>query len=134
MLDVSFVLVMMFLLLSTLAKITSETAAEQVKTAPVPVASPDMDEETARNAGLTDLEGPVIAIDQSGHYFIDQSEVSFGELRAYLKKARPPIVDIRPDVNATIGRLTDLLACCHKHGLTPSIGYRVTEREEDGAR
>ena len=125
MLDVSFVLVMMFLLLSTLAKTTSESAAEQSRTAPVPVASPDMDEETARNVGMTNVDGPVITIDDSGHYFIDHRQVSFGELNSHLMTTRPPIVDIRPDINASIGRLTQLLACCHKHGLTPSIGYHV---------
>lgn len=130
MLDVSFVLVMMFLLLSTLAKTTSESAAEQARTAPVPVASPDMDEETARHVGMTDMDSQVITIDHSGDYYIDQRRVSFEKLSSYLVTTRPPIVDIRPDVNASIGRLTRLLACCHKHGLTPSIGYHVAAESE----
>ena len=127
MLDVSFVLVMMFLLLSTLARTTSQDASERSRTSPVPISAPDMDRDTADGVGLTDVEGPIITIDQDGAYTIDGRTASLEQVRSHLEATRPPIVDIRPDVRAAVGRLTELLSLCHGYGLTPSIGYTVAE-------
>ncbi|MGJ3242184.1 MAG: ExbD/TolR family protein [Opitutales bacterium] len=111
--EVAFVLMFLFLILSTLASITTSEARER--------SLPDLNlaelEEPGQDRGQTSLESLIISVGADGAVYLDDQPLSAGDLVAELENRRPPRVEVRGDVEATYGDVLQVFRACHAAGV-----------------
>ena len=112
-LDIAFVLVFMFLLLSTLAS-TTQQEAEERSLPPLKLAEM---EDHAESAGMTQAKVVTISVQDGPAFFLDDEEISLSKLREYLIRRHPPEVEIRGDVRVPYGAITEILKICRENGI-----------------
>lgn len=113
MLDLTFVLVFMFLLLSTLANTTQQEAKE--KSLP-PINLTEMDR-SDESTGSTQIKSMVITVAPGPKFFIDDSEVPMPELQSQIVKRNPPEVELRGDNAVPYGEIAKVLKFCTEAGI-----------------
>jgi len=112
-LDIAFVLVFMFLLLSTLASTTQQEAKE--RSLP-PLKLAEMQDQ-AGAVGMTQAKVATISVQDGPAFFLDDEEMSLSDLREALILRHPPEVEIRGDIRVPYGDITEILKICQKNGI-----------------
>ena len=114
-LDIAFVLVFMFLLLSTLAS-TTQQEAEERSLPPLKLA--EMEDQQEDVSGQTDSKSATVSVQPGPVFFLDDEAVSLEELRETLAQRRPPELEIRGDVRVPYGTITEVLKICRENGIS----------------
>ena len=123
-LDIAFVLVFMFLILSTLAVTTQKEAEE--KTLP-PLQLTDMEPDGAE--GGTREQSVIISIQEGPTFYLDETPLALSDLEKRLAALRPPRVEIRGDVHIPYGAVTEILRICQENGIdNVALTYKAQAR------
>jgi biopolymer transport protein ExbD len=114
MVDLAFVLVFLFVLVSTLAKTTSDEARERILP---PVNLSEIDKDAGGETGLSELKTVVVTLTQQGEHFIDAQPVSADLLKERLGSMKSPCVEIRADENVRYGDVMSIMRVCRGIGI-----------------
>ena len=111
--DITFILVFMFLLLSTLANTTQQEAKER-SLPPINLTEMGNPE---NQSGSTQVKAMVITVAPGPKFFVDSSELPLSQLQAQLVKRNPPEVELRGDNAVPYGELAKVLKICTEAGI-----------------
>jgi biopolymer transport protein ExbD len=114
MVDLAFVLVFLFVLVSTLAKTTSEEARERILP---PVKLSEIDNDTGGEAGLSEIKTVVVTLTAQGQHYLDSQPIAEDMLKQRLSAMRSPCVEIRADQSVTYGAVMAIMRLCRATGI-----------------
>lgn len=124
-LDIAFVLVFMFLLLSTLAS-TTQQEAEERSLPPLKLA----EMKNQMNADdINQIKSATVSVKTGPVYYLDEEELALDQLGIVLASRRPPEVEIRGDVTVPYGAIAEVLRICRENGITSvALTYKSSAR------
>jgi biopolymer transport protein ExbD len=121
-LDVTFVLLFQFLLISTLANTTSREAIE--RTLPS-IHLPGIKSATPESGGLTKSRSVVVSVREGPEFFLESKRMTVDELSKSLKEMKPPELEIRGDARVFYGAISQVLEVAQVNGIANvALTYR----------
>ena len=126
-LDVILVVLLLFILLSSLATVAEQESKE--KSLP-PIDLATMQDSKNEAAGLSSHKPLVISVAAGPVFHLDAKPVEFNEIQNYLQTSRPGEVEIRGDVHVPYGEITRILKICRETGNSRiSLTYKATDKK-----
>jgi biopolymer transport protein ExbD len=121
-LDVTFVLLFQFLLISTLANTTSREAIE--RTLPS-IQLPGIKSAPPESEGLTKSKSVVVSVREGPEFFLESKKMTVDELSKSLKEMKPPELEIRGDSRVFYGAISQVLEVAQANGIANvALTYR----------
>jgi biopolymer transport protein ExbD len=114
MVDLAFVLVFLFVLVSTLAKTTSEEARERILP---PVNLSEIESDTSSESGLSEIKTVVVTLTEQDQCYLDSQQIDADQLKERLSKMGAPCVEIRADQNVRYGDVMGIMRTCRSVGI-----------------
>jgi biopolymer transport protein ExbD len=112
-LDVILVVLLLFILLSSLVTVAEQESHE--KSLP-PIDLATMDDGPDATPGLSSHKPLVISVAAGPVFHIDAKPSSFEDIEHHLRNQRPGEVEIRGDVRVPYGEITQILKLCQETG------------------
>lgn len=126
-LDVILVVLLLFILLSSLATVAEQESKE--KSLP-PIDLATMQDSKDEVAGLSSHKPLVISVAAGPVFHLDSKSMALDEIEDHLRTSRPGEVEIRGDTRVPYGEITRILKICRETGNSRiSLTYKTADKK-----